>query len=189
VLPGGQLPVVDRPECGGITDEGRHPLQGAGDLAAGAGVGRGGALDSSGMPGQAAGGVIAVDHVRRPQQHPDGEADRTVEPTTVWLWLRPPAERLDAWVTRVGYLTSELILASTLDTEWYLLIGTAPMGLRAEVIYPSPIAGSSLPLPSGQGSWLTVAGGRVQGWVLPSPPWRAAPAPTDLTAGTGSRAS
>jgi hypothetical protein len=41
--------------------------------------------------------------------------------------------------------------------------------LVAELRYPSPIAGS-LPFPSGQGRWLTVGGGRMQGWVLPSPP-------------------
>jgi hypothetical protein len=75
----------------------------------------------------------------------------------------------DAWDARSGYLTNQLILASTLDTGWHLLVGTAPMGLLAEVTYPSPIAGS-LPFPSGQGRWLTVGGGRVQGWVLPSPP-------------------
>jgi hypothetical protein len=74
----------------------------------------------------------------------------------------------DAWDARAGYLSNELILASTLDTGWHLLIRTAPMGLLAEVTYPVAIAGS-LPLPSGQGRWLTVGGGRVQGWVLPSP--------------------
>jgi hypothetical protein len=75
----------------------------------------------------------------------------------------------DAWDARSGYLTNELILASTLNTGWHLLVGTAPLGLLAEVAYPSPIAGS-VPFPSGQGRWLTVGGGRVQGWVLPSPP-------------------
>lgn len=74
----------------------------------------------------------------------------------------------DAWDANAGYLSNELILASTLDTGQHLLIGTAPMGLLAEVTYPTPIAGS-LPFPSGQGRWVTVGGGRVQGWVLPSP--------------------
>jgi hypothetical protein len=74
----------------------------------------------------------------------------------------------DAWDAKGGYLSNELILASTLDTGWHLLIGTAPMGLLAEVAYPRPIAGA-LPLPSGRGRWLTVAGGRLRGWVLPSP--------------------
>jgi hypothetical protein len=74
----------------------------------------------------------------------------------------------DAWDARAGYLSNELVLASTLDTGWHLLIGIAPMGLVAEVAYPRPIAGS-LPFPSGQGRWLTVGGGRVRAWVLPSP--------------------
>jgi hypothetical protein len=75
----------------------------------------------------------------------------------------------DAWDARAGYLSDELVLASTLDTGWHLLVGTAPMGLLAEVAYPSPIAGS-LPLPSGQGRWLTVGGGRVRGWAFPASP-------------------
>jgi len=74
----------------------------------------------------------------------------------------------DAWDAKSGYLSNELILASTLDTGWHLLIGTAPMELLAEVAYPRPIAGS-LPLPWGRDRWLTVGGGRVRGWVLPSP--------------------
>jgi hypothetical protein len=74
----------------------------------------------------------------------------------------------DAWDAKGGYLSNELILASTLDTGWHLLIRTAPMGLVAEVAYPRPIAGA-LPLPSGRGRWLTVGGGRLRGWVLPSP--------------------
>jgi hypothetical protein len=69
--------------------------------------------------------------------------------------------------THAGYLTNELILASILDTGRRLLIGTAPMRLLAEVAYLSPIAGS-LPFLSGQGVWLTVGGGRVRGWMLPS---------------------
>jgi hypothetical protein len=73
----------------------------------------------------------------------------------------------DAWDARSGYLSNELVLASTLDTGRHLLVGTAPMGLLCEVTYPRPTAGS-LPLPSGQGTWLTVGGGRVHGWVLPS---------------------
>jgi hypothetical protein len=74
----------------------------------------------------------------------------------------------DAWDAKSGYLSNELVLASTLDTGRHLLVGTAPMGLLAEVTYPRPIAGS-LPLPSGQGRWLTVGGGRLQGWALPPP--------------------
>ena len=75
----------------------------------------------------------------------------------------------DAWVAEAGYLTNELILTSALDTGRHLLIGTAPMGLLAEIAYPSPIAGSLPFFPSGQGRWLTVGGERVQGWALPSP--------------------
>jgi hypothetical protein len=49
---------------------------------------------------------------------------------------RYPAGRcLDA---KGGYLSNELILASTLDTGWHLLIWTAPMGLLAEVTYSQP---------------------------------------------------
>ena len=51
----------------------------------------------------------------------------------------------------------------------HLLVGTAPMGLLAEVVYPSSIGGS-VPIPSGQGTWLTVGGGRVQHWMLPPLP-------------------
>ena len=43
------------------------------------------------------------------------------------------------------------------------------MGLLAEVVNPSPIGGS-VPIPSGQGTWLTVGGGRVQHWMLPPLP-------------------
>ena len=54
------------------------------------------------------------------------------------------------------------------------------MRLLVEVAYLSPIAGS-LPFLSGQGVWLTVGGGRVRGWMLPSPGRATAP-PADLTA-------
>jgi hypothetical protein len=76
------------------------------------------------------------------------------------------AEPEDLWDRQASYLTSDLILASTIDTGWHLLIGTAPMRLLAEVAYPSPIAGSAA-FPSGQGTWLTFGDGRVQRWVLP----------------------
>jgi hypothetical protein len=75
----------------------------------------------------------------------------------------------DLWDPRSGYLTDDLIVASTLDTGRHLLLGTAPMRLLAEIVYPSPIGGSG-PVAPGGGTWLTVDGGRVQRWVLPPPP-------------------
>ena len=75
----------------------------------------------------------------------------------------------DVWDPQSGYLANDLIVAGTVDTGRHLLVGTAPMGLLAEVVNPSPIGGS-VPIPSGQGTWLTVGGGRVQHWMLPPLP-------------------
>jgi hypothetical protein len=75
----------------------------------------------------------------------------------------------DVWDPQSGYLADELIVASTIDTGRHLLVGTGPMRLLAEIVYPSPIGGS-VPVASGRGTWLTVGGGRVQRWVLPPLP-------------------
>lgn len=75
------------------------------------------------------------------------------------------------WECQAGYLTGDLILASTIDSGQHVLIGTAPMRLLAEVVYPTPIA-TSWSFPSGQGTWLTVSGPGpgMQRWVLPPAP-------------------
>lgn len=73
------------------------------------------------------------------------------------------------WECQAGYLTSDLLLASTIDSGQHLLIGTAPMRLLAEIVYPRPIA-TSWSFPSGEGTWLTVSGPGVQRWVLSPAP-------------------
>ncbi len=75
------------------------------------------------------------------------------------------------WECQAGYLTGELILASTIDSGQHVLVGTAPMRPLAEVVYPKPIA-TSWSFPSGQGTWLTVSGPGpgMQRWVLPLAP-------------------
>jgi hypothetical protein len=79
------------------------------------------------------------------------------------------ADPQDAWGYHAGYLTGDLIVASTIDTGRHVLIGTAPMQPLAEVVYPGPWVGAWV-LPSGDGTWLTVSGARIQRWQLPPTP-------------------
>lgn len=70
------------------------------------------------------------------------------------------------WGHQAGYLSGNLIAANSGATDQHLLIGTAPMGLLAEITYPRPREGAGLFM-SGQGTWLTATGPLIQRWLLP----------------------